>query len=145
MEKEKPIKLKELDELDKKLKKLLMEKEEAFMQKQESELNYIRMSHAVRLLNIRISKILRETRPVRRKYPHIDKAWRDKIVNEVGQCEYVEKGTRCPEKDKNKLTAHHIVPLGEGGSHLKTNLKVLCYKHHRKYHPITAEQYRREV
>jgi len=102
------------------------------------------LNHKVRLLNIRISKILRETRPERRKYPHIDKKWRDKIVNEVGQCEKTKNGIRCPEKDKKQLTVHHIVPLGEGGSNLKSNLKVLCYKHHREYHPITPEQYRRD-
>jgi len=45
--------------------------------------------------------------------------------------------------ENRRLDAHHIVPVGSGGSNLMSNLKALCRECHALIHPwINANEYR---
>jgi hypothetical protein len=47
------------------------------------------------------------------------------------QCEAIENGVRCTERDPAELEAHHLKPISEGGSNDPvTNGVLLCKDHH---------------
>jgi hypothetical protein len=61
---------------------------------------------------------------------------KDKIIAEVGKCEWDEKGETCNEERRDFLTVHHKKKLSEGGTNKRSNLQVLCIKHHGMKHPF---------
>jgi len=74
-----------------------------------------------------LSSLLYDSRGQRRKFPKPDKEWKENLCKEVGHCE------NCKATDK-KLTVHHIVPLGSGGSNERENLQILCEDCHKVHH-----------
>lgn len=48
----------------------------------------------------------------------------------------------CGEEDLLQLENHHLVPLGEGGPDVETNLITLCYECHGKAHGMIRKDIR---
>lgn len=117
----------EIDRALQRIKDLEVEKEDMFKKKGEAELNYIKKSAELRMANIELSKLMDQTKPIRRQYPRPDKMWKDSIINQVGRCEECLSVT--------DLQLHHKIPLGSGGSNKKENLQVLCRPCHKIKHP----------
>ena len=135
---EEGINIPEIDAAIQKIKDLEAEKETAFRARIEAELNYIKKNNELRFANMEFSKLMAMTRQFRRRFPSPDKMWKDKILAEVGHCEEEGCGSEVD------LQIHHEVPLGQGGTNKRENLKVLCGTCHRKKHPEWAS-YKKEV
>jgi len=60
-------------------------------------------------------------------------AFRAKVLKrDGGRCRaLLHDGTRCPVDDPGGLQAHHLKPLGLGGSNVAANGITLCTHHHR--------------
>jgi 5-methylcytosine-specific restriction endonuclease McrA len=46
------------------------------------------------------------------------------------RCMAVEGGVRCDERRPERLEAHHIVPVSQGGANDASNAVLLCKRHH---------------
>ncbi len=53
-------------------------------------------------------------------------------LRDQGQCTQIENGTRC--ESKRFIEIHHVIPVSEGGQNNLTNLRTLCFHHHRMIH-----------
>lgn len=122
------IKFTKIDEKIQEIKDLEVEKNKAFRERSEAELNYITISQKLRMARLELNKLMAQTRKFRRRFPSPDKLWKDRLIAEVGKCE------ECGSTED--LTVHHKVPLGEGGSNKRDNVEVLCRNCHSQYHPI---------
>ena len=53
----------------------------------------------------------------------------EELKEDVGRCENcLASGSEA------QLEVHHVVPVGSGGSHLRSNLKILCHQCHKSVH-----------
>ena len=119
-----------IDEAVKKIREFEEEKENAYREKTEAELKYIRTNHELRIANIELNKFMALTRKFRRTYPRPSDEWKKRIIEEVGKCE------ECGSTNIEDLTIHHKTPLGMGGNNERSNLQVLCRECHEKIHPL---------
>lgn len=120
------IEIEKIDKVVDKIKELEAKKMIAMQAKMDCEIEYIKISNELRSHNMEFSKIMATTKFDRRKYPHPDQLWKDKIIADVGKCE------DCNAIDR--LSVHHITPLAIGGTNERNNLKVVCFSCHNNYH-----------
>jgi len=81
-----------------------------------------------------IRKIKRQVRIDKKLDSYINKGRliEGSIYNELKK---VKKCQMCGMKKKDKLhEIHHIIPISQGGSNKRSNLKVLCEKCHKEIH-----------
>jgi predicted restriction endonuclease len=58
--------------------------------------------------------------------------FRDQVLANAGnRCQAIDHGERCNVIGPRNLTAHHVIPLAQGGNDHPANGKALCDQHHR--------------
>ena len=76
---------------------------------------------------------------VRRRYGRVWKRIRDSYAKEHPLCEKCqEQGKLVPIEE-----VHHIVPLAEGGTHVRSNLIALCKSCHAHIHAESGDRWYR--
>lgn len=68
-------------------------------------------------------------------------AFRDAVLTAAGhRCQFVNgHGARCTVTDPERLEAHHLRPLRDGGTNDPANGAALCRHHHRIVERATAQ------